>query len=191
MLDFNSAEKQKGAFDLIPVKTIVPVIMSIRPGGAGDEGWLKQSQSSDAQMLDCEFTVISGEYAKRKFWQFFVVSGGKVNDKGESIGGNISRQTLRAILEAIRDINPDDDSQAACAKRQSNGWGDFNGVAFQVKVGIEKDKTGQYSDKNKIVEVITPEMKEYQKQDQSSVPSSPFNAAPTPQTTTSTPAWAR
>ena len=42
-----------------------------------DQGLLKASGSSDARMLDCEFTVMEGPHAKRKFWQMFTVQGGR------------------------------------------------------------------------------------------------------------------
>ncbi len=161
--DFNDADHQQNGFDLIPAKTVLPLVMSIRPGGAGDNGWLRLSQSTDAEMLDCEFTVESGPYAKRKVWQMFTVSGGKLDDKGESIGAKISRQSLRAILESARGINPDDMSEYACQGRRINGWEDFNGIVFWARIGVEKDKTGHYEDKNKITCVITPDMKEYGK----------------------------
>lgn len=89
--DFNGADRQSSGFDPIPAGTIVPLTMSIRPGGAGDGGWFKQSQSSDALMLDCEFVVSEGPYVKRKIWQFLIVSGGKLNERGESTAGNITR----------------------------------------------------------------------------------------------------
>lgn len=159
--DFNNADHQQNGFDLIPAGTIVPLVMTIRPGGSGEGGWLKASNNSDAEMLDCEFVVESGPYAKRKLWQFMVLSGGKLNDKGDSIAGNISRSTLRAILESARTIMPDDMSDAAIRARIINGWQDFCGIVFLAKIGVEKDKTGQYGDKNKIATVITPDMKDY------------------------------
>ena len=158
--NFNTAEKQSGG-ELIPDGVIVPVVMNIRPGGVGEGGWLTSSKSSDAEMLDCELTVCDGPYTKRKIFTYMTVSGGKLNDKGESIGGNITRSTLRAILESARNINPNDMSEAADEKRRVMGFGDFNGVVFLMKVGIEKDKTGQYSDKNKVKAIITPDMKQY------------------------------
>ena len=158
--NFNTAEKQSGG-ELIPDGVIVPVVMNIRPGGVGEGGWLTSSKSSDAEMLDCELTVCDGPYTKRKIFTYMTVSGGKLNDKGESIGGNITRSTLRAILESARNINPNDMSEAADEKRRVMGFGDFNGVVFLMKVGIEKDKTGKYSDKNKIKAIITPDMKQY------------------------------
>ena len=141
--DFNNADHQQNGFDLIPAGTIVPLVMTIRPGGSGEGGWLKASNNSDAEMLDCEFVVESGPYAKRKLWQFMVLSGGKLNDKGDSVAGNISRSTLRAILESARTIMPDDMSDAAIRARIINGWQDFCGIVFLAKIGVEKDKTLQ------------------------------------------------
>lgn len=159
--DFNQADKQQGGFDLIPAGTVARVVMNIRPGGAGDGGWFKASQSSDAMMLDCEFIITEGPFAKRKIWQYMVVSGGKQNEKGESIAAGISRASLRAILESARGIDPDDHSDKAIAARRTNGWQDFQGIEFWAKLGVEKDKTGQYQDKNKIATIITPDMKDY------------------------------
>ena len=157
--DFNSADKQTD-MDVIPAGTIVSLVMTIRAGGQGDGGWLTQSKNSDAQMLDCEFTVAEGPYAKRKIWQYLVLSGGKLNDKGESIAAGISRSMLRAILESARNVDPNDMSDAAVSKRRAD-WNDFCGLTFLAKLGVDKDKTGQYSDKNRIQSVITPNMKEY------------------------------
>lgn len=161
--DFNTADRQKNGFDLIPANTVLPLVMTIRPGGAGEQGWLKPSQSSDAQMLDCEFTVESGPYARRKVWQMFTVSGGNLDEHGESIGGKISRQSLRAILESARRIDPNDMSDTAMAGRRINGWQDFNGLVFWARIGVKKDKSGQYADKNRIACVLTPDMKDYGK----------------------------
>ena len=45
-------------------------------------------------MLDCEFTVVAGPLARRKFWQTFTVVGGKVDEQGVSIAWKISKGTL-------------------------------------------------------------------------------------------------
>lgn len=187
--DFNTADRQQNGFDLIPANTIVPLVMEIRPGGAGEQGWLRPSQSSDAMLLDCEFTVESGPYARRKVWQMFTLSGGKLDEHGESIGGKISRASLRAILESARRIDPGDMSDTAMAGRRINGWQDFNGLTFWARIGVEKDKTGQYGDKNRIACVLTPDMKDYGKMTEApakpagggygaSTPGAPAAAAP-------------
>ena len=84
-----------------------------------DAGLLKASQSSDAKMLDCEFTVVEGPYARRKFWQMFTVAGGKLDDKGQSKGWNISKSAFRAMIDSALGLDPKDESPAAKQKRVS------------------------------------------------------------------------
>lgn len=157
-MDFNTAEKQFNTdFEIIPEDTIVNLIMTIRPGHVGEGGWLTQSKSSAWQYLDCEFTVIGGEFDKRKIWQNMMYAN---HEKPESKAINISRATLRAILESARNIRPDDESPNAQAGRRPNGWDDFNGLQFKAKLKIEEGQNG-YSDKNQIKSVITPDMAEY------------------------------
>ena len=198
-LDFNEADQQQ-IFDLIPAGTVVSFMMAIKPGGVGEGGWFTASKTSDAVMLSCEFTVTEGPYAKRKFWQYLVLSGGKLNDKGESIAAGISRSMLRAMLESARNVKPDDMSDAAVAKRRTAGWHDFNGLCFLARLGVEKGQNG-YQDKNRIQSVITPDMKEYAQPPQVAAPAAdpaPAGAPswgnpPPPPAANSTPvpSWAR
>ncbi len=186
--DFNSADRQ-GSYELIPAKTIVKCAMKINPGGVSDGGWLTVSKNSGADMIAAEFIVTEGVYARARWWAYYVV------DNGNETAMNISRQTLRAILESARNVNPEDMSPDAMQKRNITNWGDFNGMEFMCKVGIEKDKTGQYEDKNKILAVITPDMDGYTAMQQ---PAQPIPAPQvtaqtqaTNQTTDAVPAWAQ
>lgn len=156
--DFNSADRN--SFDLIPVDTIAPMVMTIRPGSVGDGGWLTQSASSDVQFLNAEFVISGGKFKGRKFWQNMVVSGGKVDENGQSKAGNITRSTLRGILESARGIKADDESEAGKKARLVSGYGDFSGVEFVGKIGIEKGSQG-YSDKNKLIAPIGVESSVY------------------------------
>ncbi len=74
MLDFNDADSQRST-DLIPDGTLVTVHMTVRPGNAGQGGWLKRSKSGESEALDCEFVVLEGPYAKRKFWTLMTMNG--------------------------------------------------------------------------------------------------------------------
>ena len=161
MLDYNDAPEQRSG-DLIPNGTICKLIMTIRPGGeSSSDGWLTESKTSDSVYINAEFTVTDGPFARRKLWQNLTMAGGKTNDKGESIAANISRATLRAILESARNILPTDMSEAAMAKRRVQGFSEFEGLEFIAKVGVEKGKDG-YQDKNKIAAIVTPDKaKEY------------------------------
>jgi hypothetical protein len=158
--DYNTAGTGGGSFDLVPANTVARVILTIRPGSEGEGGWLTQSKSSDAQYLNCEFTITEGEYAKRKFWGNLTVSGGKVNEEGQSLAGNITRDTLRAILESARGIDPKDESDEAKRKRLVSGYGDFNDMEFVAKIGVEPARD-QYQAKNKLLSVITSDKPEY------------------------------
>jgi len=153
--DYNQAGEQR-SFDNIPDKTIVVVQMNVRPGNAGEGGMLKRSKDGQAEMPDCEFVVVEGPYAKRKFYENMTLSG--VTD-GHAQAADISQRKLRAILESVRGIKPADVSEAAKKARVAE-LEDFDGTRFLVRVGVEPGKDG-YRDKNRIAVVITPDMKEW------------------------------
>lgn len=185
-LDFNGAEVQKS--DTIPAGTIAPVRLTIRPGGKGEGGWLTASKSSDNLMLDCEFTVTGGPYAKRKFWGKLVVEG---SEKAAAITGS----TLRGILESARGIKSTDISDTAKAARVVAGYSDFDGLEFVGKIGIEK--SDGYADKNKLQVAVTPDMSGYANAGAATA-SSNGGAAPAasasrqkPAAATGKPAWAQ
>ena len=73
-LNLNDAGPQR-SFDLIPAGTIATVQMMIRPGGAGEGGWLKRSADGGSEALDCEFVVVDTDYAKRKIWMLLTLRG--------------------------------------------------------------------------------------------------------------------
>ena len=138
-LDFNTAGEQR-SFDVIPARTICILQLTIRRGGAGDDGWLKRSQDGNSEGLDCEFTVTEGQYAKRKLWQLFTLRG---TTPGHAEAGEISRNTLRAILESARGIKPNDTSEVAQAARKVSGWADFDQISFMAQLGV-KPAQGTY-----------------------------------------------
>ena len=142
--------------------------MTIRPGGIDgpteiDKGLLKSSNSpgSDVLSLDCEFTVVEGPFAKRKFWQTFTVTGGKVDDKGASIGWNISKRIFRAMIDSALGLDPEDMSEAAKAKRQLRGLADLNGITFVAKIAVEPNKDPRYPDHNRLDHPVLPNEKEW------------------------------
>src|SRR5262249_29831978 len=114
--DFNSDGEQK-TFDVIPDGTICTVQMTVRPGGAGQDGWLTRAKDGNSEHLNCEFTVVEGPHAKRKFWNRYTVAG---VDHATAV--EISRKMLKATLESARGIRPGDNSEAAKTARQTKGW---------------------------------------------------------------------
>ena len=167
MYDLNDAGPQMApAGELIPDGTFAKVRMTIRPGGMNgatpmDASLLKASQSSDAKMLDCEFTVVEGPYARRKFWQNFTVAGGKVDDKGQSKGWNISKSTFRAMIDSALGIDPRDESQAAKQKRVIQGLKQLDGISFAARIMVEPASSPQYKDANKLANVVLPGEAQY------------------------------
>jgi hypothetical protein len=172
--NFNDAGEQR-SFDVIPANTIVTLQLTIRPGGAGDDGWLKKAGDGQSEHLDCEFTVVDGPYAKRKFWQTLTLRG---TTPGHEEAGGISRNTLRAILESAKGIRPDDKSEAAMNARHPSSWADFDQLRFVARLGVRPPQ-GNYSAKNTILEVITPNRQGWKKPEQIGAKTTGGNASNT------------
>lgn len=167
--DMNDAQPQVSG-ELIPDGTYAKVAMHIRKGGvdgAGelDKGILKASNQpgSDVLSLDTEFTVLEGPHARRKFWQAFTVSGGKLDEEGQSIGWKISKSTFRAMIDSALGLNPDDMSDEAKAKRVLRGLSDLDGISFVAKVAVEPSRNSGYRDQNRLAHVVPPTAPEWQK----------------------------
>jgi hypothetical protein len=158
-MDFNDAGQQQVG-DLIPTNTIAKVVATLRPGRQGQGGWVTRSNTSDVEYLNFEFTVLEGPFANRKFWQNMTISGGKVDERGQSKAWGITKATLRAMLDSAFGLDPDDDSPAARQKRITQDFGSFNGLQFVAKIGIEKGKDN-YPDKNRLALVLTRKNQEY------------------------------
>jgi hypothetical protein len=198
MYDLNDAQPQMAPLgELIPDGTFAKVKMTIRPGGVNgstpaDAGLLKASQSSDAKMLDCEFTVVSGAYARRKFWQNFTVAGGKLDEKGQSKGWNISKSAFRAMVDSALGLDPKDESPAAKQKRVIQGLKQLDGIVFAARIMIEPASNPQYRDQNKLANVVLPGEPQYAAimRDEAVQPD-PVNARPRKATDTAqaAPAW--
>jgi hypothetical protein len=156
--DFNDAATQRN-FDVIPDGTIATVRMTLRPGSAGEDGWLRRSNDGGSEALDCEFVVLDGPFAKRKFWSLFTIAG---TTPGHAEAANISAGKLRAILESARGIKPDDTSDAAKQARRIGSYGDLNGLSFIARIGVEPPQNG-YKAKNRLDHVVTPDEKAWKR----------------------------
>ena len=183
--DFNTAGEQR---DVIPANTIVTLQLKIKPGGGEDNGWLTTAKDGLSHGLDCEFTVVDGDYAKRKLFQRLTLRG---TTDGHADAGVISRNTLRAIVESARGILPTDKSEAAAQKRNlAGGWPELDGIRFIAKVGVKPERDG-YPAKNTILEVITPEKTAWKQVEQVAVATSaPTSQTQPPANAVTRPQWA-
>ena len=158
--DFNDADSQT-SFDTIPKGTIVPVRMTIKPGGYNDPnrgwtgGYATCNQETGSVYLSCEFVVTDGQYARRKIWSLIGLS----SPKGPE-WGNMGRSFVRGILNSARAIAEKDNSNQAAMARRINGFADLDGIEFLAKIDVEKDQNDE--NKNVIKFAITPDHKEYQ-----------------------------
>jgi len=196
--DMNDAELPRGS-DLIPDGSFVKVIMQLRKGGLdgqgeADRGLLKGTKTpgSDVKMLDCEFTVTVGPHIRRKFWQTFTVSGGKLDEQGVSIGWKISKGVFRAMIDSALGLEPQDMSEPAKAKRMLRGLSDLQDITFAAKVRVEPANDPRYSNSNRLDRVVLPGEPEYAKvMAGEAVPAAPSNrpARPPAAAPGTPPAW--
>jgi len=194
--DLNDAQPQMAPIgELIPDGTFAKVRLTVRPGGVDgatpmDARLLKASQSSDAKMLDCEFTILEGPHARRKFWQSFTVAGGKVDEKGQSIGWKISKSTFRAMVDSALGLDPRDESPDAKAKRVLPGLKHLDGIVFAARIMVEPASNPQYRDQNRIANVVLPDEPQHGPiMRGETVPPEPVKAPPRKAASTTPPAW--
>jgi hypothetical protein len=88
-MDFNDAGPQR-AFDVIPAGTVATLLVTVRPSNAGEGSLLRPSKDGNSAALDCEFTVVNGPFAGRKFWSLFTLEGTTPNHE---TAATISRLT--------------------------------------------------------------------------------------------------
>ena len=194
--DLNDAQPQMAPIgELIPDGTFAKVRLTVRPGGVDgathmDAKLLKASQSSDAKMLDCEFTILEGPHARRKFWQSFTVAGGKVDEKGQSIGWKISKSTFRAMVDSALGLDPRDESPDAKAKRVLPGLKHLDGIVFAARIMVEPASNPQYRDQNRIANVVRPDEPQHAAvMHGETVPPEPVNAPPRKAASAPAPGW--
>jgi hypothetical protein len=159
--DFNDAEQQQG-FDLIPRGTLVPVRMTLKPGGYDDpaQGWVggyaTQSYETGSIYLAAEFVITDGEHVKRKIWSNI----GLYSGKGPA-WGQMGRSFIRAALNSARNVDPRDNSPKAASARRIQGFDELDGLEFLARVDVEKDSNGQ--DRNVIKLAVEPDHPDYAK----------------------------
>ncbi len=158
--DFNDAERQQ-SFDLIPKGTVAPVRMTIKQGGYDNPaqgwtgGWATRNPDTGAVYLACEFIITAGEFARRKVW----TNVGLHSPKGDTWAG-MGRTLVRAILNSARNIDPDDASPEAAAKRCIDSFAELHGIEFLARIDVEKDQQSGDA-KNVIRLAVEPGMPDY------------------------------
>tara|TARA_R110002072_G_scaffold129148_1_gene267425 strand:+ start:302 stop:910 length:609 start_codon:yes stop_codon:yes gene_type:complete len=162
MLDLNNITPDEGNdFSLIPHGTIARAILYIKPQMDGvtipdlaQDAIFRQSATSSAKWIECEFTIIGGQFDKRKVWHNLFFDGDKKNASGVSMSKEIGLRTLRGLVDSAKGLSPADMSPEANALRQIPSLEAINGMEFCIKIAVEKGTNG-YEDKNKMLAPIT------------------------------------
>lgn len=165
MIDLNNAEEQREGTGskACPPDSIVMVQLILRQPKAGSEGsmpMLVRAQSG-LEQLDCEFVISGGAYAGAKW--FDRLSVGNAHTEGQKKAVDIAMRTIRAMVEASRNINPKDASPQAAQGRVLQSWEELNGIYFPAMLDAvvsEPNSKGQRFVNNKIKRVITPDRAE-------------------------------
>ena len=160
--DFNDADSQQSGFDVIPKGTVVPVRMTLKPGGFDDhnQGWTggyaTESFDTGAVYLACEFVVTGGPFAKRKMW-----SNIGLHSKKGPTWGQMGRSFIRGALNSARNVHPKDETAQASAARRIESFADLDGLEFIARVDVEKDNKG--ADRNVVKVALEPDHPDYGK----------------------------
>ena len=154
--DYNDAKQNP---NLMPKGTLAKVRLTIRPGGFDDasQGWTggyATRGSTGAVYLNGEFTVLEGQYAKRKIWTLV----GLYSPKGPD-WGNMGRSLVRSMLNSARGLSDKDVSPQAQAARRINGFADLDGLEFVARIDIGTDTNGD--DKNEVRGAVTRDHRDY------------------------------
>ena len=154
--DFNDA---KNNINLIPKGTLAKARMTIRPGGSNDpsQGWTggyATRGSTGAVYLHAEFTVLEGQYARRKIFSLI----GLYSPKGPD-WANMGRACVRSILNSARGLSDKDNSPEAQIARRIVDFGDLDGVEFVARIDVGTDTNGE--PKNEIRNAVTRDHKQY------------------------------
>jgi len=164
MLNLNEVvlEESNTSNDLQPIPdgTVVRAIINFT---GGDEviqefsqlSMFKKSQTTSAIYCPIEFTVMGGEFDKRRVWHNLFVHGDKMGNNGIPVAREIGMRTLRNMVDSAYNLNPNDQSAEAVGKRNIMAIEALQGQEICFVVAVEKGTNG-YKDRNKVKIVLTP-----------------------------------
>lgn len=144
---------------MIPKGALAKLRLTIRPGGFDDasQGWhggYATRGTTGSVYLNCEFTILEGQYAKRKIFSRI----GLYSPKGPD-WANMGRSLIRSMLNSARGISDKDISPNAQAARRITSFADLDGIEFVGKIDVGPDANGE--DKNEVRMVLTPDQRDY------------------------------
>jgi hypothetical protein len=164
--DFNQEEQQRGGDDAIPSFSMVLVKLSFRaPKEAMRTRYpLVACTGSGILAFDAEYEVVSGTYMGNRIFEYIFLPNvfqvlPRLSEGQEHMCKAYGRK-LRAMIEAVNNITPEDTSGRAQHLRKVP-LDKIHGSIFPVKVGIKPPRAGDVYINNSVRRIVTPDRKEY------------------------------
>jgi hypothetical protein len=169
-IDLRNTDPQRSARETIPAG---PYVLEIEVrGGSADRGdCLRWAKNRRTLLLELEYTVIGGEHHGHSFRDYISVDydesdkddappldRGKVKDFRANV--RMGRSRVRAIIDSVYGLDPNDHSPSADAKRQIEGYESLDGLRFCGQVIVEKGE-GKYGPRNILDFVLTAGLPDY------------------------------
>jgi hypothetical protein len=146
--DFDPESQEGNSWELLPDDEYAAEIV---------EAAVAQPKSGDGYYIALVWKIIDGPYEGRQIWQRITFLHS--SEQAQTIG----RKTLKDLCTALGVTEHVEDVEIFLYK------------SARIKLGIEKDKSGQYDDKNKVKRILP-----LAAPDQPSQPSPPAQSAPSP-----------
>lgn len=105
---------------------------------------IEMKETKNGKGINVEFVVVGGDQDNKKIFEFYNV----MHTNQQTV--EIALAHIKAWILAC--------GQEAKGELKLSQILSLEGQAFRAKVGIEKDKTGQYDDKNKIKRYLEPQV---------------------------------
>ena len=143
----------------------------VRAGNAGPDGQLTLAKNLYSLMLALELTIIDNDEWRGKKLLDWITCGLEeydhsdpdmppplVADKLEGLQASVrmGRSRIKGILNSAFNLQPNDDSEEAQAKRNVDSYKDFNNLTFMVQV-ITRPAEGKFRERNIVDFIIEPD----------------------------------
>lgn len=170
MIDLSQEQEQKSAYGPVPSGSRVLVRITIeKPKYASQDDELVAMAKTGLLQLFCRLEVAAGSYEGVAWYENITLPSRAQNirlTEGQQKACGSGGRTLRAIVEAVRAVDPKDKSQQADRKRILNSWSDLDGMEFPARLGISKEpyegKDGRMYWSNTLGRILPCTDKEYQ-----------------------------
>ena len=143
MIDLSQEQEQKSAYGPVPSGSRVLVRLTIeKPKYASPDDELVAMAKTGLLQLFCRLEVAAGVYEGVAWYENITLpsSAQKIRlTEGQQKACGSGGRTLRAIVEAVRCVDPKDKSPEADRKRILNALSDLDGMEFPARLGISRE----------------------------------------------------